>query len=97
MTIKQTTAQAISRVLKSNGYLPSSAGDSAKRWPGLLCRKSVDEVCIRVWQHPELEQPTGEDLELADGIVALLTAQGYKIRRTTGTHYIYVQGKETEA
>lgn len=92
--IKPTNPQAISRVLRKAGFNPHSVGDSTTRWAGLRCRRSLNEVHVRAWQHPESEQPSIDDVLVIGEIAKVLTDKGYKIRHKAGDHYLYVQGKE---
>lgn len=93
--IKKTNAQAISRVLRAEGYNPHSSGGSNTRWVALACTRSADEVRVRVWSNPDLDHPSQSDRETAAAIAGLLTESGYKIRYETGSHYLYVAGKES--
>ena len=95
MTIKPTNAQSVSRVLRAAGYNPQSAGDSTKRWVGLLCSKSGDEVRVRVWENVDRVEPSAEDCAAAAEIAELLASKGYKIRYETGAYFLYVAGKES--
>jgi len=91
--MRTTNPQAISRVLKANGFTPSYA-PHGKRWPGLLCTRSGDDVRVRVWKNIEDETPSDDDRETAHEIAELLESLGYIIRHETGEHFLYVAGKE---
>ena len=90
--LAKTNAQSVSRVLRVNGYSPSST-ESLARWPGLLCRKSGDEVRIRVWRNELKDTPGADDRACAAEIAALLASKGYTVRYTIGEYFLYVAGK----
>lgn len=91
--IRPTNAQAISRVLRANGYNPSST-ERKTGWPGLLCKRSGAEVRVRVWENPDLPEASASDTATAEEIATLLIENGYSIRYTSGAHFLYVAGKE---
>lgn len=94
MAIRPTNAQAISRVLRRNGFNPLSCGDSTRRWPALLCAKAHGEIRIRCWSNVEEETPNAGDREVIADIAELLKSKKYKIRYKAGDYYLYVVGKE---
>lgn len=91
--IKRTTPQVIARVLRCNGFAPSST-ESVARWAGLRCARSGDEVRVRVWSNVEDVEPSSEDRADAAEIAALLVAKGYEVRYETGDYCMYVAGKK---
>lgn len=93
MDLNPISARMLSVFLKNRGYTPHTM-DSGKRWAGLTCRKSGDEVRIRAWQDIDLEEPSEDDRELIAEIAELLTDNGYKIRYITGNYALYVLGRE---
>lgn len=92
--LKPTNAQSISRVLRRNGFNPHGPGDSLKRHPALQCKRSGNEVRVRVWSNLYDETPTAGDYEVAAEIAELLRSNDYKIRYTDGDYFLYVTGKE---
>lgn len=88
-----TNAQAVSRVLRANGWRPHSAGDSSTRWPALQCKRVGDSVVVRVWANIEDEEPTRQDRDDAAAIAQLLADKGYKIDYTSGDYRLHVKGK----
>lgn len=93
--IRLTNAQAISRVLRANGYNPGST-ECKTGWRGLLCKSSGPEVRVRVWENPDLPEASASDIATAQEIATVLIENGYSIRYATGDYFLYVAGKETK-
>lgn len=85
--------QGISRVLRKEGYNPQSTGDSRSRWVALLCKKSGDDVRVRVWSDYSRVEPDAEDRDTAREIAELLKTKGYIVRYEPGAYCLYVEGK----
>lgn len=95
MAITKVNAQGISRFLRNRGFNPSST-ESLKRSPALQCRKSLDDVIVRVWSDPYSLEPSADDVAIAAEIAELLTANGYLVKYKTGSHRMIVTGKEAK-
>lgn len=92
MELKRTNAQGVSRFLKARGWLPRST-ESRKQWAALSCRKSLDEVSVRVWKDWRNDEPDASDIADAAEIAQLLKDNDYEVRYVAGSHWLYVKGK----
>jgi hypothetical protein len=92
MTSTKVNAQGLSRFLKNRGYNPQST-QSLMRSPALQCKKSLDQVSVRVWSDPYTLEPSADDIAMAAEIAQLFTENGYDVDYKTGGYRMLVTGR----
>lgn len=93
MATARVNAQGISRFLRKRGFNPAST-ETLRRSPALQCKRSLDDVIIKVWSDPYTLEPSADDIEVAAEIAQLLTDNDYTVRYEAGSYRMTITGRE---